>query len=350
MRPEAVPEHEETRPDLIRLHGAMRRLLTFFRPALLRPGRGEWRTPTGHAWQPAIAVEAVLTAHEVTGDRAYGNVVAASFRRYRGRRSRFCDDDGWYLNAWLRAYDATGERAYLDEAEALFAGVCELWDDTCRGGVWWRRDRRYKNAITNELFLLAAARLHRRTRPERAGYYLDWAQRQWSWFRESGMINADGLVNDGLDEECANNGDVTWTYNQGVILGGLAELWRTTGEADLLARARGIADAAMRTLVHPAGVLREPCEPSAENRDALAFKGIFAQGLARLADVGGPQTFDPAPYRTFLARNADTLDRLAADTADGYGLSWAGPPGAVNAATQTSACLLLGEVARLRGG
>jgi predicted alpha-1,6-mannanase (GH76 family) len=337
----------------MRLDGAMRRLLRYFRPTLfplfLRPRSGRWRTPTGHAWQPALALEAVLTAYEITGDPAYGNVVAASFARYRGRRSHFCDDDGWYLNAWLRAYDSLADKAYLDEAESLFAAIAEFWDDACGGGVWWRRDRRYKNAVTNELFLLAAARLAGRTEGARAEGYLDWARRAWTWFRDSGLVNAQGLVNDGLGEDCANNGQETWTYNQGVILGALAELWRATGETELVDHARGIADAALRHLVHPEGVLREPCEPCPDNRDAHAFKGIFTQGLARLAAIGGPDSFDPTPYREFLATNADAMSRLAASADHGYGVSWVGPPGPVNAATQASACLLLGEVARLSG-
>ena len=338
------------RQDLLRLHGAMRRLLTSFRPGLIRPGRAEWRTPTGHAWQPAIAVEAVLTAYECTGDPAYRNVVAASFARYRGRRSLFCDDDAWYLNAWLRAHDRTGERPYLDEARALFATLVPYWDQQCGGGVWWRRDRRYKNAVTNELFLLAAAGLHRRTEGEEAGGYLDWARRSWAWFRDSGMINAEGLVNDGLADDCANNGGPTWTYNQGVILGGLVELWRATGEAELLAQARRTAEAAIATLSDPDGVLHEPGDPLAASRDAHAFKGIFARGLGRLAEVGPQVGFDRTPYLACLRTNADALVTRAGDGRHGYGMSWAGPPGPVDAATQASACLLLGEVARLGSG
>jgi predicted alpha-1,6-mannanase (GH76 family) len=38
------------------------------------------------------------------------------------------------------------------------------------------------------------------------------------------MINGDGLINDGLNAQGENNGQATWTYNQGVILGGLVAL------------------------------------------------------------------------------------------------------------------------------
>ena len=41
------------------------------------------------------------------------------------------------------------------------------------------------------------------------------------------MINENLLVNDGLDPRtCTNNGAETWTYNQGVVLGGLVALCR----------------------------------------------------------------------------------------------------------------------------
>jgi predicted alpha-1,6-mannanase (GH76 family) len=312
------------------------RLLTFH-----RPWRGKWHTPTGEAWQPALAVEAVLNTYERTLEPRYRAVVERSFARYRGRRSRFFDDDGWYLNAWLRAYDLTGEQRYLDEARSLFTGMTTAWDDTCRGGLWWRKDRDYKNAITNELFLLAAAGLHRRA-PD-GTRYLDWAVREWEWFDASGMINSADEVNDGLDSSCANNGRTTWTYNQGVVLGGLAELWRVTGDRGYLERAWRIADATIRTHVDAAGVLREPGEPASCGRDHQAFKGVFAQGLARLYDADR----DARPeYRRFLSTNAEAAWQ-GRDERDGVGLCWAGPAEEVTAATQTAAALLIGSVALL---
>ena len=58
------------------------------------------------------------------------------------------------------------------------------------------------------------------------------------------MINDDLLVNDGLNAStCGNNRDTTWTYNQGVLLGGLVALARATGDDTYLERARELADA-----------------------------------------------------------------------------------------------------------
>jgi predicted alpha-1,6-mannanase (GH76 family) len=314
----------------------MARLLTYFRRFT-----GRWKTPTGEAWQPALAVDAVVNSYERTHDPLYLDVIERSFRRYRGRRSRYYDDDGWYLKAWLRAYHVTGSAAFLDEAESLFQEMTRGWDDVCGGGLWWSRDRTYKNAITNSLFLLAAARLYRE---EPTASYLDWATRAWAWFDATGLINEDHLVNDGLDDACANNGGVTWTYNQGVVLSALAELWQITGDGGCLRRAEQIADATLTRLVSPDGVLIEPCEPDRCSGNNQVFKGVFAQGLARLA--AADREARPR-YHAFLAANLDSVWTRARDRRNGVGLSWAGPVGPVTGATQIAAALLVGEVALL---
>jgi predicted alpha-1,6-mannanase (GH76 family) len=322
---------------------AVKRLLAFFKRY-----SGRWKTPTGEAWQPALAIDAVVNTYERTRDITYLKVIEKSFARYRGRRSHYYDDDGWYLNAWLRAYDVTGDRKYLDEAQALFAGMTQAWDDVCGGGLWWNKDRGYKNAITNELFLLAAARLHRRAGNGTGdGSYHDWALREWNWFNASGMINSSHLVNDGLDGSCANNGRTTWSYNQGVILGGLVELWRITGDGGYLVRARQIADAAIDTLVDADSILKDPGEPERCSGDALIFKGIFVQGLARLYNAD--RASRPA-YWAFLNANADSVWNASRGWRNGIGSAWAGPAGRPNAATQASASLLLGGIALLHAG
>lgn len=238
-----------------------------------------------------------------------------------------------------------GAAGLLVEARALFADLVPGWDEHCGGGLWWRRERDYKNAITNALFLLAAARLAHRV-PDLPGGsdYRGWALRCWRWFDSSGMINPSHLVNDGIDDDCLNNGRATWSYNQGVVLGALTELWRLEGDPGYLDRSRQIADAAISTLVDAAGVLAEPGEPHSCGGDHQVFKGVFVQNLARLYHADPPRG---QRYRQFLTHNADTLWRAGRDAGHGFGLVWAGPSGAVTAATQTAGCLLLGEVALL---
>ena len=166
----------------------------------------------------------------------------------------------WWALAWVAATDLTGDARYLAAAQAIFAHNLSGWDDTCGGGLWWNEKRDYKNAITNELFLTLAALLAIRV-PGRQEYR-DWALREWEWLRRSGLIGPSGLVNDGLTAACANNGGTTWTYNQGVILGGLAALHELTGDEAYLRQGEAIADAALRSLVDKSGILAEPGEAS----------------------------------------------------------------------------------------
>ena len=52
-----------------------------------------------------------------------------------------------------------------------------------------------------------------------------------------------------------------WSYNQGVILGGLTELTRATGDVSYVTKAKLIADAAISKLTVN-GILHDPCEPN----------------------------------------------------------------------------------------
>jgi predicted alpha-1,6-mannanase (GH76 family) len=129
-------------------------------------------------------------------------------------------------------------------------------------------------AVANELYLSVAASLANRAAEKDS--YLSIAKDEWNWFKGSGMINDQNLINDGLDinsdGSCSNNGDIVWSYNQGVILGGLVELSRATGDPEYLSEATAIAEAAIEALSED-GVLHESCEPNDCGGDGPQFKG-----------------------------------------------------------------------------
>jgi predicted alpha-1,6-mannanase (GH76 family) len=232
----------------------------------------------------------------------------------------------------------------------IFDHMVTGWDDTCSGGVWWSTDRRYKNAITNELFLSLAARLHKYGESE--GFrYLDWALREWDWFSASGMIGASGLVNDGLTADCRNNGQPTYTYNQGVVLGGLSVLYEITGQHEYLNAGESIADAALRNLTssassHAPGVLVEPGEQDMaairRRGDRTQFKGIFIRNLHDFAKHS-----DRPVYRDFILRNADSIWHNGRNSKNQFGMRWTGPFDAADASRQSSALDVLVAAAAL---
>ena len=212
--------------------------------------------------------------------------------------NRFFDDNGWWGLAWVAAYDLTGESQYLEAARVIFARNLAGWDDVCGGGMWWNTRRTYKNAVTNELFITLAAQLHERTPGDQE--YLSWALRGWEWLTGRALIGRSGLVNDGLRADCANNGGTAWTYNQGVILGGLAVLYDITGDRDYLRHGEFIADAALsradRRRRHPDRAVRAHRRRLRRRRDpvqghlrALPARVLPAQRQARLPPVPAGQ-------------------------------------------------------------
>lgn len=247
--------------------------------------------------------------------------------------NEFYDDMGWWALAWIRSHDVAGDEDYLEAAVDLFRDMQTGTGTPC-GGIYWKKDGKYVNAIANELYLSVAASLARRIPSN--GTYLEIAKDQWEWFKNSGMINKDNLINDGLTGDCKNNKLQTWSYNQGVILGGLVELALATGEVSYVETAHQIARAAIEDLSSKDGVLVEA--DNCEHRDGHCgtdgqqFKGIFVRNLRYLHAVS-PQD----EYRSFIIRNANSIWENNRDDANRLGVSWAGPFVAATGPTHSSA-------------
>lgn len=199
-------------------------------------------TTTGW-WNSANAITALVDLQRATHTQTYAPMLANTFTQAQivvpkaeqvGALDKmtgapnflndYYDDEGWWALAWIDAYDLTQDGRYLAMAQTIFHDMSGGWDATCGGGIWWSKDRNYKNAIANELFFSVATHLAARAQAADRDRYTDWATKEWSWFQNSGMINNQHLVNDGLtidkqSGQCTNNGRTVWTYNQGVVLG-----------------------------------------------------------------------------------------------------------------------------------
>ncbi|OLN88171.1 Mannan endo-1,6-alpha-mannosidase DFG5 [Colletotrichum chlorophyti] len=244
--------------------------------------------------------------------------------------NEFYDDEGWWALGMIRAYDITRDEDYLDMAVRIFADMKTGGNTTCGGGIYWNKDRKYVNAIANELYLSVAATLANRIPDDKASY-LNIANAQWEWFKSTGMINKNGTINDGLDSECKNNGANVWSYNQGVILGALVELSYATGDDSVLTDATNIAKAAIKQLSDDKGILHDTCEPNCGS-DGNQFKGIFVRNLRYLQNVA-PQD----QFRTFLLKNADSNWSKNRDAQGKMGVVWSGPAQGVSGPTHSSA-------------
>jgi predicted alpha-1,6-mannanase (GH76 family) len=296
-------------------------------------GVGEW-------WTGANMVEVSIDHARETGDARYLDVITRSFdqaaRSYPyaddNFLNEFLDDEGWWALAWIKAYDFTGEPRYLDLAKLIFADMTQHWsDDACGGGILWNKNQSYKSSISNELFLTVAGRLHHRTPGDTV--YLDWAKREWSWFSNNGVIQDSGQIMDGVNGDSCQPGGPAYTYNQGVILGGLVELWRATGDDSVLAAAEKIADGALAHMTNADGVFVEAvCDPSCDEGDGVQFKGVFTRNLITLYEV-----LPKDEYRSFLIRQSDSLWNAARSADNELGKYWQGPFDFATAPRQSTA-------------
>lgn len=162
--------------------------------------------------------------------------------------------------------------------------------------------------------------------------YLANAEANWNWFFNSGIVGSDNFVRDGLnsDSSCSLNNAV-WTYNQGVILGAAAELYKATGDQNYLTTAAALADASTTSgsdITSSSGILTENCDPGAScDTTSQMFKGAYIRGLRKLQLVN-PET----NWLDYITRNAQSIWNNDIEVKDVNGQSecilgsaWAGP-------------------------
>ena len=290
-------------------------------------------------WQAAVALSTLETYQQTTGDTTDSLLPGLTFLLHRSGsfEDNFDDDTAWWALVWLQYYDITRGSAFLAMAETDANFIHQDWTSACGGGVWWRRSPLYyKNAIANELFLELTAWLHNTIRGDKK--YLSWAKAEWSWFSRSGMIGKNDLVTDGPNAaadrgSCVNtshkSNEKIWTYNQGVILAGLAQLYKATGTKSYLTEAEHIASAAIRHLTVK-GVLTEDCKNGC-GTGSQSFKGIFVRDLKVLA-----VTAKTTAYNSFFTKQAQSIVAKDTNAHHQLGMFWAGPRADLTSWSQAS--------------
>ncbi|KAF2723528.1 glycoside hydrolase family 76 protein, partial [Polychaeton citri CBS 116435] len=266
---------------------------------------------------------------------------------YFSLRLEAYDDMLWVVLGWLesikfiqshgRLRDSTARwhgtqwtDAFAHRAHVFYEISTHGWDTSlCGGGmVWSPHLGPYKNAITNELYIAASVGMYlhfpgdqnespylvsqRRlpnydlepARPHEMRF-LNAAVDAYDWLKNSHMINEDGLYTDGFHihgwrspeqpgtGRCDERSEDVFTYNQGVILGGLRGLWESTGNTSYLTDGheliRNVIAATNWDIDEAApsenedwaglgrrGVLEERCDPRGDcSQDSQTFKGIY---------------------------------------------------------------------------
>jgi predicted alpha-1,6-mannanase (GH76 family) len=272
-------------------------------------------------WTSGNQLTTVIDYTRETGDMTYFADIDNTFQKNKAsnfNRYGFYDDDGWWALVWIKAYDLTKQQAYLDMGKTVFQRMAGSWDNKCSGGIYWRASKDAKNAISNSLFMQAAAELHLRTPGDTGpGSFLDWAQRTWTWFKGTGMLRADHLVIDSLNglNTCEAKGG-TFSYNQGVLVGALVDLAAATGDATLLDEAGAIVQATMASpSLQKDGVMVEPC--GIDTKDCWQFKGVFFRNLLLYYRARPSKEI-----QDYARKQSDSIWNVARNDQDQLGYHW----------------------------
>ncbi|KAH8693562.1 glycoside hydrolase [Talaromyces proteolyticus] len=302
-------------------------------------------------WQSGNFMSALATLTSLNSDylSEHGDVfvntydTATGYGNYVNFLDAFYDDEGWWGNAWLDVYDVTQNQTYLDAAITIYNDIIGGLGTPC-GGIWWDKNQSYVAAISNGLYIELAAGIAARVGSDQASDYLSHAVDGWNWFFSVGLVGNDSMVSDGVDKgnNCAPVG-AKFTYNQGVILGAAAELYKATNNQTYLEQAAALANAssaAGSSVTDSNGILHDGCDES-DNCDETAemFKGPYMRGLRKLQ-----LAYPHDNWKNFIITNAQSIwnnDLYFEQTDSGsvcnVGEDWAGPYNSTNEVTQGAA-------------
>ena len=235
----------------------------------------------------------------------------------------------WHGHSWVKSF--------AHRARVFWNIASHGWDEKlCHGGMNWNpRLNPYKNAITNELWIAASISMYRyfpgdnftapwlasTAFPSKDPAHLAAAVAGHKWLMNVNMTNSQGLYVDGYhidsrksgNTECDMRDEMVYTYNQGVILTGLRELWTVSGASSYLREGHDLVQAVISgtgwSLQHNAptddlsripqgvllpswhgigrgGILEERCDASGTcSQDGQTFKAVFFHHLSAFCNA-----------------------------------------------------------------
>lgn len=234
-------------------------------------------------WDFAEMYEIVIDAYVRTGEERYKTMIDEIFLGFTGLFGQewewndYNDDIMWMVIASVRAYEATGEQAYLDAAKTNFDEVYANYVDDALGigtGMWWRKDKLSKNACVNGPAAIAACLLAEATGD--AAYY-EQAKACLDWVVNN--LYTDGRIYDNLDVN-GTKADWNFTYNQATFVGAATLLgahYKDINDAEAAATYMNYAKQAVDYTIYTkynAGVMNDETG-SNTIEDCHGFKGIL---------------------------------------------------------------------------
>lgn len=245
-------------------------------------------------WVQAIYWDVAMHVYERTKDAAQlqfiKDIYAGNYNQYDGYNWSnhkvwfIWDDMMWWVMAFARAHQLTGDTMYLRRSIEGFDHVWQGSYDPVNGGMFWNFQKSGKNACINYPTVIAAMRLYHITKDTA---YLAKAKKVYGWSRANLFNAANGRVAD-HKVDGRGPGYEDYTYNQGTCIGAATALYKVTGDTMYLADAKQAANYT-RDSMSKGGIL--PAEGDYNEQGIL--KSIFAHYLMELVDEYGQTQYLP---------------------------------------------------------
>jgi predicted alpha-1,6-mannanase (GH76 family) len=171
---------------------------------------------------------------------------------------KYYDDNAWLVITFMDAYELTHDPAYLKRATETADFVATGWDDQLDGGIWWHQLHKdgTKNTCANAPGAVGYLELARLGAKEESDKWLTAATKVERWTREK-LQASDGLYEDRIVVATGEVKRGKLTYNSALMLRTELGLYRATGNDEYLDRARRIARAAARFIDPATGAYRD---------------------------------------------------------------------------------------------
>ncbi|KAM0297562.1 hypothetical protein HYE67_007263 [Fusarium culmorum] len=320
----------------------------------MNPGDTPGNLPDPYYWWEAGAMFGSLVDYWwITGDDTYNAITKQAMIHQAGSDGDYMpdnqtmtegnDDQGFWAMAAMSAAEhqfpnpPEDTPGWLAQAQAVFNEYVSRWDDEyCGGGMrWqifkWNTGYDYKNAISNGCFFNVASRLARYTGNDT---YADWAGKVFDWHIKAGIITDKFEIYDGVhigkekSSVCDDIDKTQWSYNSGIFLHGVANMYNITSSDKWKKRADGLLDDVFNKFVKNEIIYEQFCEPHKQcSQDQQSFKGYLARWLAATTQLY-PET--SARIMPLLKTSAQAAAKVCTGSGDGYkgpagtacGFSW----------------------------
>lgn len=299
-------------------------------------------------WQAGEAFGGMIDNWYLCGNDSYESVIYDALLAQAGPNYDYMpdnqtmvegnDDQGVWGLTLMQAVErnftnpSDGSPGWLAMAQAIFNQLNSRWDTaSCGGGLrWqiftWNGGYNYKNTISNGCLFQMAARLGRYTGNNT---YLEVAEKVFDWLVDVGyvVLQDKGNVYDGaeIDDNCTSIVKYEWTYNHGVVLGGLAYMYNATnGSSEWETRLTQILNGAESFFFQDSIMYESVCQGDTKstcNNDQRSFKSIFSRmlGLTSLLVPSVQSTVDELLKQSALAAAASCSGGRDGHTC---GLNW----------------------------